>query len=172
METSLTDWRRRALMYSQELQHFLFSIICKMIATFKAWLLCNAAAHMSHAAAGTCCPSPQRHLPRLWTSTLAKSFLGELLSYKETEPVRILLSKRWRPAASLPAARSNNLVYIDKMSTAVSGESFYVFFFNSAEEICRCIMQMNCFWPGRTVTQTQLRTYMGDAKKTWWSWFW
>lgn len=174
METSLTDWRRRGLMYSQELQDFLFSqLYAKWLLLSKhGRLLCNAAAHMSHAAAGTCCCL--RSIVSLIPELLHSQSLSRESCWatKRLNQLESLFLKDGTEQLLCLELACNNFVYIDKMSTAVSGASFYVFFFQQ----CRRNMQMHnadellLAWPG---CETNSTVYVrGDAKKTWWSWFW
>lgn len=106
METSLTDgskgdWCIR-MSYSSLFLNYTWNVNCYFESKEGFFV---TAAHMSDAAAGTCCHSPWCQHSQPWTSVLVKSFLGELLSYKETEPVGLLFSKRWCHTVTLPGAR-------------------------------------------------------------------
>lgn len=98
-------WQQRWLMHSHEVQ-LSFSNYTWNDCCFKSREgFCVTAAHMSDAAAGTCCHSPWCQLSQPWTSEQVESSLGDLLSYKETERARLLFSERWCQAATLPGAR-------------------------------------------------------------------
>lgn len=138
-------WQQRWLMNSHELQLSFFNYTWNDCYFESTEGFCVTAAHTSDAAAGTCCHPSWCQLSQPWTSVLVKAFLGDLLSYKETEPASLLFSERWCQAATLP--RANNLVHIDKCQQQCWEFLCAVLFssLNSKEEIDKYIKQIHCF---------------------------